>query len=56
MSYIQVELTDRQAEVLHELSIQQDIPQEKVMIQALKVYQMFILGDLIRIRKGKYAP
>ncbi len=53
MSYIQVELTDRQAKVLHELSVQQDLRQEKVIVQALKVYQMFILGDLIRIRKSK---
>ena len=53
MSYIQVTLTDKQAKVLHELSVQQDLSQEKVMVQALKVYQLYLTGNLIRVRKTK---
>ena len=44
---------NKQAKVLHELSVQRDLSQEKVMVQALKVYQLYLTGNLIRVRKTK---
>lgn len=40
-------LTPRETEVLNELATEMDLPPERVMIQALRLYQLYRAGFLV---------
>lgn len=53
--YIMVPLKRDEAEVLREFATEMDIPQEKVLIQALRVFQMYRQGLLVQVPDNKFG-
>lgn len=45
----EIELTPAEMAALEELAIQQDLPKERVVIQALRIYQAIKLGTYVLI-------
>lgn len=53
MNQITINLTDKEYEVLQQLSTQQELSEEKVLIQGLRLYQLSLQKEVHLEKKRK---
>jgi hypothetical protein len=51
LSCMEVEFSDKELKFIYDAALMQDISPEKVVIAAIRVYQLYLYGDLIRKRE-----